>query len=160
MSPSAVRTEDAVEIVDIHQSDMDFSLADEIYSQIDPPAGTPRSFPTLLLYDAKGLKLFEKITYLDEYYLTNTEIEVLTANAKRIVERIPKNAQVVELGSGSVVLALHPQPGLCVVERRCPRRLSDTFSLEICARSRSCSGSASARRSRWTTMRWISLWMN
>ncbi|CAL5873377.1 uncharacterized protein PFLUO_LOCUS7651 [Penicillium psychrofluorescens] len=102
MSPSAVRTEDAVEIVDIHQSDMDFSLADEIYSQIDPPAGTPRSFPTLLLYDAKGLKLFEKITYLDEYYLTNTEIEVLTANAKRIVERIPKNAQVVELGSGNL----------------------------------------------------------
>jgi uncharacterized SAM-dependent methyltransferase len=106
MSPSVVRIGDAVEIVDIHQSDMDFSLADEIYKQIDPPAGTPRSFPTLLLYDAKGLKLFEKITYLDEYYLTNMEIEVLTANAKRIVERIPENAQVVELGSGSVVLAL------------------------------------------------------
>jgi uncharacterized SAM-dependent methyltransferase len=105
MSPTAILN-DAVSIVNIHQDDMKFSLVDELFKNIDPPKGKPRSFPTLLLYDTKGLKLFEKITYLDEYYLTNAEIDVLNTHARRIVERIPENAQLVELGSGSVVLAL------------------------------------------------------
>lgn len=100
MSPTALSSLDAVDIVNIHQDDMEFSLVDELYKSLNPSEGQPRSFPTLLLYDTKGLKLFEKITYLDEYYLTNTEIEVLTKHAERIVERIPDNAQLVELGSG------------------------------------------------------------
>lgn len=106
MSPTAIANVDPVDIVDIHQNDMAFSLVDELYKNLDPPNGEARSFPTLLLYDAKGLKLFEKITYLDEYYPTNAEIDVLRTHAKSIVERIPENAQLVELGSGSVVLAL------------------------------------------------------
>lgn len=104
MSPTALRNVDAVEIVDIHQDDIKFSLVDELYTSLNPAEDKPRSFPTLLLYDTRGLKIFEKITYLDEYYLTNAEIEVLTTHARRIVERIPENAQLVELGSGSVVL--------------------------------------------------------
>ncbi|CAI7647897.1 unnamed protein product [Penicillium glandicola] len=102
MSPTVLRNVDTVEIVNIHQNDMEFSLVDDIYKNLDPPTGTQRTFPTLLLYDAKGLKLFEEITYLDEYYLTNTEIEILTKHAKRIVARIPENAQLVELGSGNL----------------------------------------------------------
>lgn len=101
MSPTAVTNVDTVDIVDIHQNDMAFSLVDDLHKNLKM-----RSFPTLLLYDAKGLKLFEKITYLDEYYPTNAEIDVLKTHAKAIVERIPENAQLVELGSGSVVLAL------------------------------------------------------
>ncbi|KAJ5279181.1 hypothetical protein N7478_004553 [Penicillium angulare] len=81
---------------------MDFSLVDTLYKSLSPSKGKTRSFPTLLLYDTKGLKLFEKITFLDEYYLTNTEIDVLTKHAMRIVERIPDNAQLVELGSGNL----------------------------------------------------------
>lgn len=58
--------------------------------------------PTLLLYNEKGLKLFEKITYLEEYYLTRQEIEVLETCADRIADRIAlkPGAIVVELGSG------------------------------------------------------------
>ncbi|CAG8922471.1 unnamed protein product [Penicillium salamii] len=102
MSPTALRNVDSVEIVDIHQDDMAFSLVDDIYKNLNPPPGTHPTFPTLLLYDAKGLKLFEKITYLEEYYPTNTEIQLLKTHAKRIVERIPENAQLVELGSGNL----------------------------------------------------------
>jgi L-histidine Nalpha-methyltransferase / hercynylcysteine S-oxide synthase len=47
-----------------------------------------------------GLKLFEDITYLDEYYLTNAEIEVLEKHARDIAERIPGGSRLVELGSG------------------------------------------------------------
>ncbi|GAQ40421.1 hypothetical protein AtubIFM55763_003232 [Aspergillus tubingensis] len=91
-----------VDIVDIRQNDVKFSLVNDIQRGIDPPAGTCRSMPTMLLYDAQGLKLFEDITYLEEYYLTNAEIDVLRTHAKRIVERIPDNAQLLELGSGNL----------------------------------------------------------
>jgi len=64
------------------------------------PEGTQKSLPTLLLYDERGLKLFEDITYLDQYYLTNAEIEVLTTYADRIAERLRPNSVIVELGSG------------------------------------------------------------
>lgn len=47
-----------------------------------------------------GLKIFEEITYLDEYYLTNAEIEVLKTYADEIAARIPKGSRLVELGSG------------------------------------------------------------
>lgn len=107
MSPSAITNVDCVDIVDIHQDSIEFSLTDELQRSLNPPKGQDPSFPTLLLYDTKGLKLFEKITYLNEYYLTNAEIDILTTHAKRIVERIPENAQLVELGSGSVSLVVH-----------------------------------------------------
>lgn len=46
------------------------------------------------------MKLFEEITYVDEYYLTNAEIEALTRHANAIASRIPANSRLVELGSG------------------------------------------------------------
>ncbi|XHG04482.1 hypothetical protein AWENTII_007749 [Aspergillus wentii] len=101
MSPS-VCYPDKVDIVDIRENDVDFSLVNEIHNSINPPEGRRRSMPTILLYDTQGLKLFEDITYLDEYYLTNAEIEVLENNARRLVERIPNNAQLLELGSGNL----------------------------------------------------------
>lgn len=105
MSPS-VCYPDKVDIVDIRENDVDFSLVNEIHNSINPPEGRRRSMPTILLYDTQGLKLFEDITYLDEYYLTNAEIEVLENNARGLVERIPNNAQLLELGSGCVVLLI------------------------------------------------------
>ncbi|EPS32723.1 hypothetical protein PDE_07683 [Penicillium oxalicum 114-2] len=102
MSPTALRNMDEVEIVNIQHEKMDVSLVDILNKALKPPEGTPRSFPTLLLYDTRGLKIFEKITYVDDYYLTNAEIEILTSQAKRIVERLPDNAQLVELGSGNL----------------------------------------------------------
>ncbi|KAL4893565.1 C-type lectin protein [Aspergillus ambiguus] len=101
MSPIACPTK-KVDIADIRQDDVKFSLVNEIYAGIDPPPGTKRSMPTMLLYDTEGLKLFEEITYVDEYYLTNAEIDVLQTHAKRIAERVPDNAQLLELGSGNL----------------------------------------------------------
>ncbi|KKK26388.1 hypothetical protein ARAM_006780 [Aspergillus rambellii] len=101
MSPLAVSPKN-VGIVDIRQNDVEYSLVNEIRRGINPPDGTRRSLPTMLLYDTEGLKLFEKITYLDEYYLTNAEIEVLETHSRGLVERIPSNAQLLELGSGNL----------------------------------------------------------
>lgn len=41
-----------------------------------------------------------QITYLDEYYLTNAEIEVLERNAEEMARNIQAESMVIELGSG------------------------------------------------------------
>lgn len=153
MSPTALRYVDSVEIMDIHQENMEFSLVDDIYKSIDPPSGEQRTFPTLLLYDAKGLKLFEKITYLEEYYPTNTQIEVLETHAKRIVERLPENAQLVELGSGYVTLT--PRSPTTYISSQ-----NLTFMIETYGKSRSYFENASEPRRKWITMLWTFLWWN
>jgi L-histidine Nalpha-methyltransferase / hercynylcysteine S-oxide synthase len=63
---------------------------------------SPPALPTLILYDEAGLKLFEKITYLDEYYLTDCEIEILKNKSDEVVKRLnlKEGGIVVELGSG------------------------------------------------------------
>lgn len=68
------------------------------------PASQPmRSLPTELLYDSEGLELFSEITGLDgEYYLTGCEISILRDQIDDIIECIPWNATIVELGCGSM----------------------------------------------------------
>jgi uncharacterized SAM-dependent methyltransferase len=87
-------------IIDIRRETDERSILDDIRQGLRPADGKEKTLPTLLLYDEAGLKLFEKITYLDEYYLTNAEIEVLETYADHIAERILPGSIVVELGSG------------------------------------------------------------
>ncbi|KAI0478799.1 hypothetical protein GGR56DRAFT_342530 [Xylariaceae sp. FL0804] len=88
-------------IIDIRQGVVDYNLKEEIISLFQPKAG-PRKLPTLLLYDEHGLQLFEEITYLDEYYLTNDEICLLQQSATAIAEQIDPGSLVIELGSGNL----------------------------------------------------------
>lgn len=90
----------APEIIDIRRDKVGRSLLEDIKSGLRPAGGGEKSLPTLLLYDELGLRLFEDITYLDEYYLTEAEIDVLKTHGRRIAERIPDGSIVLELGSG------------------------------------------------------------
>lgn len=45
-----------------------------------------------------------EITYLDEYYLTNNEIEALKTSSREIAEMVLPGAMIIELGSGCVSL--------------------------------------------------------
>ena len=89
-----------VSIIDIRQGGFGTSLVDEIREKLNPGKGQEREMPTLLLYDEAGLQFFEDITYLEEYYLTNAEIETLTTHAEAIAGLIEPGSQVIELGSG------------------------------------------------------------
>ncbi|MBE7181961.1 MAG: L-histidine N(alpha)-methyltransferase [Terriglobus roseus] len=89
-----------IDIIDIRRETDGISIIDEIHKGLRREAGVEKRLPTLLLYDEAGLRLFEKITYLDQYYLTNAEISVLEDYADQIAERIADNSVVVELGSG------------------------------------------------------------
>ncbi|KAJ3267584.1 hypothetical protein HDV01_004733, partial [Terramyces sp. JEL0728] len=69
----------------------------------NPTTALLRSLPTMILYDDKGLEIFDKITYDRDYYLTNAEIEVLQNNSDELVEKYVKDGDVlIELGAGAM----------------------------------------------------------
>ena len=86
-------------IMDIRRSELGPSVIDDMRNLFTAEVGKKR-MPTLLLYDENGLKLFEEITYLEEYYLTRAEIEVLEQYSDDIAASIPEGCRLVELGSG------------------------------------------------------------
>lgn len=98
---------DTVEIIDIRitNTSLTSALKDDIMAGLRNPPGL-KTLPTMLLYNECGLKIFEDITYLDEYYLTNTEIGILSQHAASMAARIEDGGIIVELGSG---YAIHPQ---------------------------------------------------
>ncbi len=52
-------------------------------------------------YDERGSQLFDEITQLPEYYLTNTELGIMRDNIGEIVAMVGKQASLIEFGSGS-----------------------------------------------------------
>jgi L-histidine Nalpha-methyltransferase len=62
-----------------------------------------KTLPSRWLYDDKGSELFEAITKLEEYYLTRTEIAILTLYAGDIAEFCGKGAALLEYGAGAGV---------------------------------------------------------
>ena len=92
------------EIIDISSSTV-IDLRKAILSGLKQ---APPTLPTVILYDEAGLKLFEKITYLEEYYLTDCEIAILKSKSDEIVKRLglKEGGIVVELGSGFVTFKI------------------------------------------------------
>jgi L-histidine Nalpha-methyltransferase len=71
-------------------------LAEDLAAALDEG----RSMPPLHLYDARGSELFERITQVDEYYLTGAEAGIIAREADDLVKRLQPH-EIVELGSGS-----------------------------------------------------------
>ncbi|KAJ3116728.1 hypothetical protein HK100_000995, partial [Physocladia obscura] len=62
-----------------------------------------RSIPTLVLYDDEGLEIYDQITYVDEYYLTNAEMQILKDEGDEIVNAcVGDGGVLIELGVGSM----------------------------------------------------------
>jgi L-histidine N-alpha-methyltransferase len=72
-------------------------MADEVRAGL---AGSPPSLPCKYFYDEAGMRLFEEITELPEYYLTRTEHAILEREAAGIVARV-RPRELVEIGSGT-----------------------------------------------------------
>jgi L-histidine N-alpha-methyltransferase len=62
--------------------------------------GTPKELPAVWLYDERGSRLFDEITRLPEYYLTDAEREILEERSDEIAERTGGRT-LVELGAGT-----------------------------------------------------------
>lgn len=71
---------------------------DQIVSGLSAPQKriSPKYF-----YDERGSQIFDDITQLPEYYLTNTELGIMRDNIAEIATLIGKQASLIEFGSGS-----------------------------------------------------------
>jgi L-histidine N-alpha-methyltransferase len=64
---------------------------------------SPKQLPSKYLYDRVGSALFDAITHLPEYYLSNAETEILRECGWEIVRVLDEPIDFLELGSGSAV---------------------------------------------------------
>lgn len=60
-----------------------------------------KSLPCKYFYDDRGAALFEKITTLQEYYVTRTELSILDLHSQAIAHMLPDNLSIIEPGCGS-----------------------------------------------------------
>lgn len=62
-----------------------------------------RDIPTLpdeLLYDDKGLLIWNQIIAIPEFYQTHDEIALFDINSCEIIRHVPENVTMIDLGSG------------------------------------------------------------
>jgi L-histidine N-alpha-methyltransferase len=71
---------------------------EEIVAGLSQPR---KSISSKYFYDEAGSKLFEDITRLPEYYLTNTELAIMEACVEEIAGLAGPQASLIEFGSGS-----------------------------------------------------------
>jgi uncharacterized SAM-dependent methyltransferase len=103
MAPSIVHVRDA------RHEPFATTLREEILAGLSKPVGQ-RSLPTILLYDERGLRLYDDVTtHSPEYYLFGAEENILKAYADEIVSAMrggaaqrapPQDEIVLELGAG------------------------------------------------------------
>ena len=62
-----------------------------------------KTLPSCWLYNERGSELFEKITRLDEYYLTRAETSILRKRQRDIADFVGSDAILIEYGAGAGV---------------------------------------------------------
>jgi uncharacterized SAM-dependent methyltransferase len=98
----------AVKLYDFHPPMEDFRSA-----VLQGLTQAQKALPPHFLYDKRGSELFDAICHLPEYYLTRTEIAILSTHTNDIARALDHRV-LVELGSGSsqkirVLLQAAPQ---------------------------------------------------
>jgi len=73
-------------------------VVDEVIAGLRAPI---KHLPCKLLYDARGADLFERITAVEDYYLTRAELALLESSLPAIATAIGPHARVIEPGSGA-----------------------------------------------------------
>ena len=84
-------------------------------------------------YDERGSQLFDEITRLPEYYLTDTEIAIMRDNIGEIVALVGKQASLIEFGSGASVKTRILLDHLDELAAYVPVDISEDFLLETAA---------------------------
>jgi dimethylhistidine N-methyltransferase len=76
-------------------------MSDELEAIIAGLRKTQKMLSPKYFYDDAGSRLFEEITELPEYYLTDTELEIMTRHIDEMTGMIGEQAGLIEFGSGS-----------------------------------------------------------
>ena len=99
--PNALRKPEP--IVSVTEEAPDISGAEFRRSVLAGLAATPKTLEAKYFYDARGSKLFDAITALEEYYPTRAEAALLRHHAGAIADFVGAEACLIEFGSGSSV---------------------------------------------------------
>ncbi|MEI8019459.1 MAG: L-histidine N(alpha)-methyltransferase, partial [Schlesneria sp.] len=73
---------------------------DDVLSGLSRPQ---KWLPAKYFYDPVGSSLFDRITELDEYYPTRTELAIMQEHASAMTTRFGANCLLIELGAGSLL---------------------------------------------------------
>ena len=76
-------------------------MADELTSLISGLQQPQKMISPKYFYDEAGSKLFDDITQLPEYYLTDTELAIMEAHIDEMADLIGAQASLIEFGAGS-----------------------------------------------------------
>lgn len=87
-------------IFDIRLDNGEDQLRESLRKSIRAACHHEAAMPDLLLWDEKGLRYFEEVTYSPTYYLTNEEIGILEKQKYNIAQYIQPGSMLIELGSG------------------------------------------------------------
>jgi dimethylhistidine N-methyltransferase len=82
-------------------SDFEPSTEDLLALVVQGLSREQKVLPTAYLYDEQGSALFERITELEEYYPTRTELSIMAEHVGDMAEAIGSEAMLIEYGSGS-----------------------------------------------------------
>ncbi|MGA8535122.1 MAG: L-histidine N(alpha)-methyltransferase [Candidatus Tumulicola sp.] len=91
---------DRFELVEVPRAKGVASFADDVVAGL---SARPKRLPSKYLYDRVGSALFDAIMHLPEYYLSNSETEILRECGWEIVRVLDEPFDFLELGSGSAV---------------------------------------------------------
>ncbi|PEN14600.1 L-histidine N(alpha)-methyltransferase [Longibacter salinarum] len=87
---------ETLSLIDCHPSESSFRE-----DVLDGLSREQKQIASKYLYDARGSKLFDRITTLEEYYPTRTEASIMRTEIDAMAEAIGKDTLLVEYGSGS-----------------------------------------------------------
>jgi dimethylhistidine N-methyltransferase len=66
-----------------------------------------KTLPCKFIYDAYGSKIFEEVSTIEEYYPTQTELNIIVDRSDEIARLCGPRTAVIEMGSGSSIKTRH-----------------------------------------------------
>jgi L-histidine Nalpha-methyltransferase len=100
-----------------------YEFAADVRTGLTKPA--QKELPSKYLYDDVGSALFEVISHLPQYGLTRADERLLRRHATDIVDRLPAEIAVAELGSGT------GKKTRWILEALCRRQRTNYYPVEI-----------------------------
>jgi len=76
-------------------------MTDELAEIVTGLSAPQKTISPKYFYDETGSQLFEAITALPEYYLTDTELDIMERHVDEMADLVGKEASLIEFGSGS-----------------------------------------------------------
>lgn len=98
---STIIQDSAIQILDIRSKI--FSESEQLNSVVKALSDKEKPFfPVELHYDQRGLELFSAICESPKYYLASSSQEIFKTHAQKVVEQLPEDCALIELGAGDM----------------------------------------------------------